>query len=119
MTNDLTIQELNILEEVRQTYGYQKQLAVAIEELNELSAICSKYFRFDSHEEAMMDPDLRGKILDEVSDVEIVLNHVKCIFELSQAETTRVKKSKVKRIKRWLDNSSSSQYSIKDRSLDI
>lgn len=116
--HNLNIAELNVLEEARQRYGYKNQIAVATEELNELAAILSKYHRFsvEEHQEAL--EALREKVLEEVADVEIVLNHVKSVFEISQKEVLGTKKVKVRRIKRWLESSDSLKHTMKDRELD-
>lgn len=96
----------------RRTYGDTNQIAVCIEELSELIKVLAKYFRYD--------PDvalekLRTDALDETTDVYIILEHVKSIFNLRNGEINERSKAKVERLKRWLNTSSDFSYTMEDR----
>ena len=96
----------------RATYGNRNQIAVCIEELSELIKVLAKYFRYD--------PDtalekLRADALDETTDVYIILEHVKGIFQLKNGEINERSKAKIDRLKRWLNTSSDFSYTMEDR----
>lgn len=96
----------------RKTYGDTNQIAVCIEELSELIKVLAKYFRYD--------PDtalkkLRADALDEVTDVYIILEHVKSIFKLRNGEINKHSKAKIERLNRWLNTSSDFSYTMEDR----
>lgn len=106
-----------ILKQARDTYGNKNQILVCIEELNELACVLAKFPRYDNEEEARA--KLVDAVLDEVSDVKIILDHVQNIFELSDAEVLDRMKRKAGRLKRWLDASDSMQQTTVDRSVEL
>lgn len=105
-----------VLDKAREVYGNNNQIMVCIEELNELACVLAKFPRYDS--EQMAREDLHQKALDEVADVEIILNHVKAIMNISQTELELRKLAKVARVERWLNSSSSMQQTIEDRTVE-
>lgn len=105
------------LAKARETYGSTTQILVAIEELNELACVLAKFPRYDSEYEAQL--DLHQKAIDEVADVEIILHHVKAIFNLNQEEIDVRKVAKIERLQRWLDNSTSMQRTVEDRTVNM
>lgn len=105
-----------VLMKARDTYGNKNQILVAVEELMELGAVLAKYPRYDKHDLAMH--AIREHVLEEVADVEIVLEHVREIFELTPDEIDRVKDAKIARLERWLIASNSMHQTTEDRSLD-
>lgn len=105
-----------ILKQARDTYGNKNQILVCIEELNELACVLAKFPRYDNEEEARR--KLVDAVLDEVSDVKIILDHVQNIFELSDEEVLDRMKRKTDRLKRWLDASDSMQQTTIDRSVE-
>lgn len=111
--NYLTPGERTVLEKARQTYGDTAQLLVANEELCELAAVCAKYPRYDEPETARK--ELHNKAVDEVADVLIVLDHIISIFGLHEEELNTRITSKVSRLYRWLNMSSSMQRTTEDR----
>lgn len=99
----------------RKTYGNKNQIMVSMEELCELACVLAKYPRYESEEEATT--QLNNKVLDEVADVFIILNHVKSIFNISdEALNDRIDK-KLERLSRWLLHSKSMQETIDDRNI--
>lgn len=55
------------------TYGYRAQLAMAIEEMSELTKAICKYWRHQNKETC-------DQILEEMADVEIMLEQMKIMF---------------------------------------
>lgn len=108
MTNE------EILSKLREIYGHSFQLMVCIEELNELACVLCKYPRYDDPEKAV--EELRLKVLDEYVDVDIILNHVKAIFRLTDDEIRVHKDAKIDRVKRWVDSGNQTpQQTLIDR----
>ena len=100
----------------RETYGEDKQLAVVIEELAELSAVLAKYYRYDDKDKAVA--ELSADVIGEVADVYIVLEHVKSIFNLSDEAVELSAFYKTERLERWLRASDSIEQTLIDRGLD-
>lgn len=96
-----------------ETYGYQRQVCVAAEELCELSAALMKYARYDKHELAIA--GMREKITDEVADVYVILHQLYTIFDLRDEEVFPRAEAKVARLAGWLGKSDSLQQSTTDR----
>lgn len=102
-----------ILQKARDTYGTKNQILVSIEELNELAAVCAKYPRYSDENQA--NSELHFKVLDEVADVYIVLNHIEAILQLSDEEIQNRIAAKIERLERWLNTSQSFQHTMEDR----
>lgn len=117
MTQEQANNIATTLAKARETYGSTTQILVAIEELNELACVLAKFPRYDSEYEAQL--DLHQKAIDEVADVEIILHHVKAIFNLNQEEIDVRKIAKIERLQRWLDNSTSMQRTVEDRTVNM
>lgn len=117
MTQEQANNIATTLAKARDVYGNKNQILVAIEELNELACVLAKFPRYDSEYEAQV--DLHQKAVDEVADVEIILHHVKAIFSLNQEEIDVRKVAKVERVQRWLDNSTSMQRTVEDRTVNM
>lgn len=117
MTQEQANSIATTLAKARETYGNTTQILVAIEELNELACVLAKFPRYDSEYEAQL--DLHQKAVDEVADVEIILHHVKAIFNLNQDEVDARKVAKTERLQRWLNNSTSMQRTVEDRTVDM
>lgn len=105
----------HVLERARQVYGSKNQILVCIEELNELACVLAKYPRYEDEEEAK--EKLHDKVLDEVADVTIILEHVRDIMGLSIGEIQGRMNAKVERLGRWLDESDSMQQTLEDRAV--
>ena len=117
MTQEQANNIATTLAKARETYGSTTQILVAIEELNELACVLAKFPRYDSEYEAQL--DLHQKAIDEVADVEIILHHVKAIFNLNQEEIDVRKVAKIERLQRWLDNSTRMQRTVEDRTVNM
>lgn len=100
------------LDRARQTYGNTNQIAVCIEELSELAKVLAKYFRYDNDTAV---EKLRQDALDEVTDVYIILEHVKGIFGLRNGEINKRAEAKLARLNRWLNASNDFSYTMEDR----
>lgn len=101
-----------VLRRARATYGDSNQIAVSIEEMSELTKVLTKYFRYDKDTAVSK---LREDALDEVTDVYIILEHVKSIFGLRNGEINKRSEAKLSRLSRWMDNSSEFSYTMEDR----
>ena len=100
------------LRRARDTYGEKNQIAVCIEELSELIKVLAKYFRYDK-DTAL--EKLRADALDETTDVYIILEHVKSIFNLRNGEINKRAVAKLDRMNRWLNTSNDFSYTMEDR----
>lgn len=107
---------LQDLSEARKIYGNKNQILVCMEELNELACVLAKYPRYEDEMKATQ--ELHDKVLDEVADVMVILNHVQSIFGLSEEEVNNRILVKIERLKRWLLHSNSMQETIDDRSVN-
>lgn len=103
----------DILAKAREVYGNKNQVMVCIEELNELACVLAKYPRYDSENTARI--ELHDKVVDEVADVEIILEHVKAIMQLNQSEIEARKEAKIDRLNRWLKTGKTQQVTTEDR----
>ena len=106
----------NLLRKARETYGDKNQILVSMEELNELACVLAKYPRYDDPNKAT--EELHDRVLDEVADVMVVLDHIISIFSLSEIEVHRRMVKKVDRLKRWLNHSESMQETVDDRKVE-
>ena len=104
-----------VLQEARAVYGDDNQLSVAIEEMAELTQVLSKYFRYDDKIKGVA--ELLPQVISEVADVYIVLEHVKAIFGLEPRDIDQMVFMKIDRLRRWLEQSSSAEVTLTDRSL--
>lgn len=109
----LTPEQKNVLETARATYGPRNQILVAAEECCELAKELLKYPRYDDHETAIF--KTREKVLDERADVQIVLNHIDAIFNITPEDIAAHCARKIDRLQKWLDTSSSLEYSTELR----
>ncbi len=116
--NKLSLNEgtKGLLIKARETYGDKNQILVSMEELNELACVLAKYPRYDDPTKATA--ELHDRVLDEVADVMIVLDHIVNIFSLSEKEIDNRIIKKVIRLKRWLDHSESMQETVDDRKVE-
>ena len=104
-----------ILRRARETYGNKTQVAVSAEECAELTKELLKYLRFDDHETAVS--KTRENVISETVDVLIILDHIANIFNITPQELVRGIDTKLNRLKVWLDNSDSIEYTTKLREL--
>lgn len=117
VTEILSKENRETLAKARKTYGSTTQILVAVEELSELAAVCTKYPRYKSTERAKR--ELHKKALDEVADVLIVLDHIVNIFELSTKEVKERIEGKIDRLNRWMQDSDSMDQTTIDREVHI
>lgn len=107
------LEKLNKLAQMRSKFGNNNQILVCIEELNELATVLAKYPRYDNPEQAV--DELRTKVLDEVADVNIILQHVYAIFNFTYDEIQQRIDKKMSRVSRWVENGKTMQETIDDR----
>ena len=114
----MTVEEqIKVLETARKVYGNKNQILVCIEELNELACVLAKFPRYEDEDEAR--EKLTEKVIDEVADVMIILDHVQKIFDIpDEAISDRIMK-KIERLERWLKNSTSMQRTLEDRVVGV
>lgn len=106
-----------ILHEAQETYGYSNQCAVAAEECCELAIVLNKYVRYPDHTTAS--EKLRHKIVEEIGDVVICLNHLYMMFNITEEEITEAMDGKLERLQRWLRDSKDLYQSTIDREVKI
>lgn len=106
---------LKTLHKAQETYGYANQITVVAEECMELALVLQKYPRFPDHSTAS--ENLRAKVVEEVADVIICLNHLFTMFGISDSELEDQMDSKLQRLKRWLEASNSMYQTVIDREL--
>lgn len=99
----------------REKYGYQNQVLIAIEELNELSCVLAKYPRFETHTDAL--EELRDHVLEECADVVNVLDHVQSVFEIDDEEIVECAGKKGDRLSHWLLSDESQSITTQDREI--
>lgn len=114
-TQLITKEQRAVLNKARETYGYQKQLSVCSEELNELSIVCNKHCRYDTPEKASS--ALHKEALTEVADVLIILDHVVNIFGIEESELASRIAGKIERLNRWMSETDSLEQSTIDRTV--
>lgn len=107
------VDEAQTLYQARKTYGNKNQILVCIEELNELACVLAKFPRYE--EEAQARHELHDKVVDELADVYIILEHIKSIFDVSNLGVMNRAKKKIDRLERWLTHSGSMQETVDDR----
>lgn len=105
-----------LLKKARDTYGNKNQILVCMEELNELACVLAKYPRYTQEVDAVR--ELHDKVLDEVADVTVILEHVKEILNITEDELDERISKKLSRLERWLDHSTSMEETTIDRAVD-
>ena len=109
----VTPKHRELLKTARDVYGDTTQILVSVEELCELACICAKFPRYE-------DPDLareklHDKVVDEVADTLIVLDHIVNIFGLTPVDIGDRVEAKMARMYRWLHASKSQAQTMVDR----
>lgn len=115
-TGLITPEQRELLKKARDTYGSRTQVTIAAEECSELTKELLKYLRFEEPETGV--EKTRKSVISETADVLIIMDHIFNIFEISSWELIDQIDLKLKRLKKWLDNSNSIEYTTKDRSFD-
>lgn len=82
-----------VIQKAIDTYGYDLQKQVAIEEMSELTKEICKDFRGKGN---------REHILEEIVDVSIMLEQLQIMYDISSSEMLRAVESKVKRLEERL-----------------
>ena len=60
---------------------------------------------------------IRDKVVEEIGDVEMVLNHLYAIFSVDQGSVLDNVMRKADRLERWLDTGKTLEQSTRDREL--
>lgn len=105
--NNLFDRTKTALSAARTKYGYTNQILVAVEELNELSCVLTKYPRYGEHDSAVS--ELRERVLEECGDVFNALDHVQAIFGITDEEIVEAAARKGDRLTRWLQSQDEGQ----------
>ncbi|MGN0444225.1 MAG: hypothetical protein ACI4F5_06395 [Acutalibacteraceae bacterium] len=82
-------QHKEIIKSAIDTYGSTLQIVVAIEELSELQKSLTKHLRGNTN---------KSNISEEIADVDIMLQQLKMIFEISDHVVNRNKERKLNRL---------------------
>ena len=82
--------------EIIDRLGERNQITKCVEELSELQQVLCKLLSADCGVN-------KDKVIEEIADVEIMLNQIKIILEISEEEITNMKNYKIMRTaKRYL-----------------
>ena len=82
--------------EIIDRLGERNQITKCVEELSELQQVLCKLLSADGGVN-------KDKVIEEIADVEIMLNQIKIILEISEEEITNMKNYKIMRTaKRYL-----------------
>ena len=81
-----------------QLFGHLKQAAKCQEELNELGIELSRFITEDNRFD-------RKKVLEEITDVEIMLKQLKIMFNFTEDDLLEMKTLKVAKLELFLQNS--------------
>lgn len=85
------------LKEIIDHYGIQKQMFVWIEEMSELTKVICKWARKYDEFEGDLTPQLKADFLDEITDVTVSLDQIKCAINLLEEDLKNEYTWKVKR----------------------
>lgn len=102
-----------LLRRAQEQFGKAHQLTVTTEELCELAMVLCKYPRYPNHE--MASDALRSKIIEELADVVICLEHIYMIFDIQPNEIDPAIAAKLDRLERWLDSGKGFHVTTQDR----
>jgi hypothetical protein len=102
-----------LLKRAQEEFGYANQVTVTTEELCELAAVLSKYPRYPNHE--LASAAIRGKVVEEMADVIICLEHLYMIFKVQDNEIDAAVGAKLERLERWLDSGKGFHVTTQDR----
>lgn len=93
------------IEQIANTYGWQSQCQVAIEECSELiKAICKHQRRFSHCSLSdMFDCPERDHIIEEIADVEIMLSQLKYLMGADEKVEREIEKKLERQIQRIKD----------------
>jgi len=93
--SNLTVEQ-EFFSMVVETFGVSAQLMVALEELFELGQAITKYERGVTKDAV--------NILEEVVDVSIMIEQIKVIYRLTDADVQTVKDMKIKRLQKIMED---------------
>ena len=87
------------ISEIANYYGFPKQSRQLSEECAELIQAVNKYYRFGSSKDTSTDDSnmLIQNIVEEIADVEIMLDQMKILLDISNEAVEGVKEKKVNR----------------------
>lgn len=105
------------LKQARERYGFEKEILVCIEELNELASVLAKYGRYDFHDVAL--DSLRKNVLNELADVFNAIDHIQAVFDIDDKEILVESAQKGDRLLFWMHNNPtvSMEDSTKERDI--
>ena len=83
--------------EIINHYGIKNQMFVWIEEMSELTKVICKWARKYDELEGDLTPQLAEDFLDEITDVTVSLNEIKCAINLLEEDLKNNYEFKVKR----------------------
>jgi len=108
-----TEENFKTLEKAREVYGTQRELGMVIEECAELTKELIRSARYDDFSDAVK--DTREKVMEELADVYIVLNHVHSLYGITEEDLLPIVQYKLTRLKKWLNESASMEHTIYHR----
>lgn len=95
----------NKIQRIADYYGYEVQSRQLIEKMAELTKAISKLWRCENgliDQQVYMLPEVRcsihlDSVIEEIADVEICLEYVKCLLDIAPEDVDEVKKAKIER----------------------
>ena len=111
-----TIEDAITLQQARKVYGAHKQIGIAAEECNELAKELIKSLRYDDWDKAVY--NTKEHVQEEVADILIVLDHVINLYNITTEDLLPIVQFKMDRLRYWLQNSDSSEFTMEHRSID-
>jgi uncharacterized protein YabN with tetrapyrrole methylase and pyrophosphatase domain len=101
-----------VLNSAIRCFGKEKQQTVAIEEMAELMQQLSKMI-INHHNKS------REKLVEEFSDVLIMLCQIKIIYSINQDEVENIQSQKIERISKYIFNEVKKQGAVNDNQSTI
>lgn len=87
--------DIDIIKKAIETYGIDAQVLMAIEEMSELTKALCKERRTRNSDDLAVRTKVIENITEEVADVQIMLNQIRCIFGIN---TKNVEQKKIERL---------------------
>ena len=93
------------IQRIADYYGYEAQSRQIIEEMAELTKAINKLWRCENgltDQRVYMLPEVRrsihlANVVEDIADVEICLEYVKCLLDVAPEDVDEVKKAKIER----------------------
>lgn len=92
---------INDIHKIADHYGFKAQSIMLIEEMAELTQAITKYKRFTENGQPVRNviskSMLKSNIVEEIADVEIMLEQIKYLLNITDEDTSKIKAEKIRR----------------------